>query len=117
MTFPLGGLDLLLEEDGTEARVESTETLVLSDLGEAAQETAGEFGLRDETDTGGFQRAEGNIGEELGGGRRGEVDGGTVVGGGLKTKLVDPLLLEELVATELQRTLEEVTQESRLIAN
>jgi hypothetical protein len=58
--------------------------------------------LRDETDTGGFERAEGDIGEEFGGGRRGEVDGGSVIGSGLVAELVDPLLLEELISTELE---------------
>jgi hypothetical protein len=104
---------LLLEEDGTETRVESTDTLVLEDLGETAHETAGEFGLRDKTDTGSFQRAEGNVGEEFSGSGRGEVDGSAVLGGRLVTELVDPLLLEELVTTELESTLEEVTGSGR----
>lgn len=103
------GLDLLLEEHGAETRVESADTLVLEDLAEAADETAGELGLGDETDTGGLQGAQGDIGEELSSGRRGEVDSGAVVGGGLQAELVDPLLLEELVTTELEGTLQEVT--------
>ena len=71
--------DVLLEQDGTETRVEGTDTLVLQDLGETADETVGEGGLGDETDTGGLQGAEGDVGEELGGGRGGEVDGSAVV--------------------------------------
>lgn len=67
--------------------------------------------MRDETDTGGFEWAEGDIGEEFGGGRRGEVDGGSVVGSGLVAELVDPLLLEKLISTELERALQEVACE------
>lgn len=104
---------ILLEENGTEARVESTNTLALQDLAETADKTAGESGIGDETDTGSLKRAESNIGEELGGGRRSEVDGGAVVGSGLVAELVDGLLLEELVTTELEGTLEEVTGEGR----
>jgi hypothetical protein len=102
-------VNLLLEEDRTESRVESADTLILEDLTEAAEETRSESGLRDETDTSGFKRAKGDISEELGGGGRGKVDSGAVVGGGLETKLVDPLLLEELITTELESTLKEVT--------
>lgn len=100
---------LLLEEDGTETRVESTNTLVLEDLSETAQKTASELGLRDKTDTGSFKGAEGNIGKEFSGSGRGEVDGSAVLGGVLKTELIDPLLLEEFITTELEGTLEEVT--------
>lgn len=105
--------NLLLEEDRTETRVESTETLVLEDLAETAHETASEGGLGHQTDTSGFQRAETNIGEEFGGSGRGEVDGGTVVGGALKAESVDALSLEELIATELEGTLDEVTSSGR----
>lgn len=100
--------NLLLEQHGTEAGVESTSTLVLQDLAEAASETASEGGLGDETDTGGLQRAEGNVGEELGSSGRGEVDRGSVLRGRLVAELVDALLLEEFVTTELEGTLEEV---------
>jgi len=105
--------DLLLEEDGSEAGVESTNTFRLEHLAEAADETAGICRLRDETDAGGLERAEGDISEELGGGRRGEVDACPVVGGILVAELVDELLLKELVATELEGTLEEVAGEGR----
>jgi hypothetical protein len=104
---------LLLEENGTETSVESTDTLVLEHLGETTDETVGVGRLRDETDTGSLKRAEGDISEELGGTGRGEVDGSAVVGGSLITELVDALLLEELVSAELEGTLEEVTSEGR----
>lgn len=107
------GVGDLLEEDGSETSVESTDTLRLEHLGETTDETVGVGGLRDETDTGSLKGAESDISEELGGGGRGEVDGSSVVGGILKTDLVDPLLLEELVSSKLQGTLEEVTSKGR----
>jgi hypothetical protein len=107
------GLDILLEEDRSESRVESTDTLVLQDLAETIEKTGGELGVRDETNTGSLKRAESDISEELGGGRGGEVDGSAVVGGSLETELVDPLLLEEFVTSELEGTLEEVTSGGR----
>jgi hypothetical protein len=100
---------LLLEEDRTESRVESTDTLVLEDLSETADQTAGKGGLRDETDTSGLERAQSDISEELGESGRSQVDSSAVVSSGLVTELVDELLLEELVTTELEGTLEEVT--------
>lgn len=106
-------LNILLEEKGTETTVEGAEALLLSDLGETTNEAIGEGGLGNETDTGGLERAEGEISEELGGGGGGEVDGGAVVGSGLVAEEANGLLLEELVTTELQGTLEEVTGEGR----
>lgn len=105
--------NILLEEKGTETTVEGAEALLLSDLGEATNEAIGEGRLGNETDTGGLERAEGEISEELGGGGGGEVDGGAVVGSGLVAEEANGLLLEELVTTELQGTLEEVTGEGR----
>ena len=106
-------MNLLLEQDGTEAGVEGADTLLLEHLAETADEAAGIGGLRDETDTGGLERAEGNVGEELGGGGRGEVDTGAVLRGVVVAEEVDRLLLEELVTTELERALEEVAGEGR----
>jgi hypothetical protein len=100
---------ILLEQDGSETRVEGTNTLSLEDLAEAANQAIGKGGLRDETDTGSLEGAEGDIREELGAGSRGEVDGSAVVGGGLVTDQVNGLLLEQLVSSELESTLEEVT--------
>lgn len=108
---------VLLQQDGSETRVESTNTLVLQDLGETADEAVGEAGLGDETNTGGLERAESDISEELGGSGRSKVDGSAVVGGSLVAELVDALLLEELVSTELEGTLEEVTGKGRANAS
>lgn len=105
----LRSLDVLLEQNGTETGVEGTDTLVLQHLAEARDETAGVGGLGNETDTGGLERAEGNVGEELGAGGGTEVDESAVVGGSLVAKGVDGLLLEQLVTSELEGTLEEVT--------
>lgn len=70
---------LLLEQDRTEAGVESTNTLILEDLREATDQAIGETRLRNETNSGGLKRAKGDISEELGGGSGGEVDSGSVV--------------------------------------
>lgn len=75
----------LLEQNGSESRVESTDALVLGDLGETSNQTGGEGGLRDETDTGSLKGAQGDIGEELGAGGRSEVNGGAVLAGSLET--------------------------------
>ena len=100
---------LLLEQNGTEAGVESAETLLACDLGEAAEQTAGVGRLGDETDAGGLERAEGDVGEELAGSGGGQVNTGAVVGGVLVAEQVDGLLLEELVTSELEGALQEVT--------
>lgn len=101
--------NVLLEQDGTETRVESANTLSAEDLAETTNQTIGELGVGDETDTGGLERAEGDVSDELGAGGGTEVDGSAVVGGCLVAKHVDGLLLEELVSSELEGTLEEVT--------
>lgn len=101
--------DLLLEQNRAETSVESTNTLLLQHLAETADQTRGVGGLGDETNTGGLEGAEGNVGEELGGTGGGDVDQGAVVGGILVAEQVDGLLLEELVSSELEGTLQEVT--------
>lgn len=105
--------NLLLEADGTETGVEGADTFGGQHLAETTNKTRGIGGLGDETDTGGLERAEGNVGEELSGGGGAKVDGSAVVGSGVVAKVVDGLLLEELVSTELEGTLEEVTSEGR----
>ena len=103
--------DVLLEQEGTEAGVERADTLSLEHLAEATDQAVGVGGLGNETDTGSLKRAEGDIGEELGARGGGEVDGGAVVGGSLVADEADGLLLEELVTSELEGALEEVTGE------
>lgn len=101
--------DLLLEQNGTETSVEGTNTLLLQHLAETADKTRGVGGLRDETDTGGLEGAEGNVGEELSGTGGGNVDQGAVVGGSLVAEQVDGLLLEQLVSSKLESALQEVS--------
>lgn len=100
---------LLLEQNGTETRVESANTLGAEDLAETTDQTVGELGVGNETDTGGLKRAESDVSDELGAGGGTEVDGSAVVGGSLVAESVDGLLLEELISSELEGTLEEVT--------
>ena len=102
---------VLLEEDGAETGIEGADTLGAEHLAETAHQAAGVGGLGHETDTGGLERAEGDVSEELGGGGGGEVDAGPVVGGILDAEQVDALLLEEFVAAELEGALQEVTGE------
>ena len=106
-------INLLLQQDGAESGVEGTNTFILQDLAETTNKTIGECGLRNETDTGSLKRTKGNIGEELGGSSRSEIDCSTVVGSGFKTELVDALCLEEFVSSELKGTLEEIPGECR----
>jgi hypothetical protein len=102
--------NLLLEQDGSETSVERTNTLVLEHLGESTNQAIGVGRLRHQTDTGSLKRAQRNISKELGERGRGEVDGSAVVGGGLVANPVDGLLLEQLVSSELERTLQEVSR-------
>lgn len=71
----------LLEQDGSKPRIESPDALILEDLGEPREEAAGELGLRNETDTGGLEGAERDIGEELGECGGAKIYGGSVVAG------------------------------------
>jgi hypothetical protein len=104
-----GGKDVLLEQDRTKASVERTHTLILQHLAEATDEAIRICRLGHETDTCGLEGAERDVGEELGERSRREVDGGAVVGGSLVSEVVDGLLLEQLVPSELERALQEVT--------
>ena len=63
-------------------------------------------------DLGHLQRAEGNVGEELGGRRTGEPDGTLVLVRGLLTSEVHVGVLEQLVETVLEHALEGVADES-----
>lgn len=106
-------VDLLLEQDGTEAGIECAEAFLAGNLGHAADEACREGGLGHETDAGGFERAEGDVCEELGAGGGGEVDPGAVLRGGLVPEQGDGLLLEKFVAAELEGTLKEVADSGR----
>src|SRR5699024_8228754 len=92
----------LFEENRTESRVESADTLMLQDLAESTGKAVGKSGFRNETDTGGLKGAESDISDEFSASGRGQVDGGAVVGGSLVAESVDGLLLEELITSELE---------------
>ncbi len=99
------GVGHLLEQDGSEAGVESLEeTIGGEQLGGTIEQTTGEGGLRHEADAGGLQRAEEDIGDGLGHGGRGQVDGGLVVPGLLVTQVLGELDFEELNTSELEPT-------------
>lgn len=68
--------------------------------------------MGNETNTCSLEGAESDISEEFSKRRRGEVDGGSVFGRSLVAKEVDGLLLEELVTSELEGPLQEVTGSS-----
>lgn len=91
------GVRNLLEQDGTETGVESSDTLLPEDSGESTSESVGKGRLGDESDSDGLKGAEGNVGEELGNGGGSEVDGLSVLSSSLDTVVVDGLLLPELV--------------------
>jgi hypothetical protein len=107
-----GGCNLLLEQDGTETGIESTNTLVLQHLAESTNETVGISWLRDQTNTGGLKRAKSNIGEEFCDSGRGQVDSRLVVNSVLVSDKVDGLLLEQFITSELECALKEITSSS-----
>ena len=105
------GVRNLLEQDGSESRVEGTDSLVLGNLGHSRDKSTGKGWLGNETDTGGLKGTEGDIGKELCEGRGSEVDCGAVLDGILVSEKVDGLLLEKLISSELESTLEEVSSD------
>ena len=98
----------LFEQNRPEAGVECSDPLLARDLAKPANEPVREGGLGNEADPRRLERAQSDIGEELGQGGRGQVDGGAVVGGGLVAQVVDALLLEELVSSELEGALQKI---------
>eukprot|EP01137_Pigoraptor_chileana_P017996 Opistho-2@76835 len=100
----------LLEENGEEARVEAADHALLTcEAGEAANESVGEGRLRHKANARGLQRAQRNVCEKLGNRRRCKVHGSAVVRRKLHAKVVNRRLLPELVASELEGSLEEVS--------
>ena len=108
-----GRVNSLLEQNRAESSVKRANTLSLVDLAEPTDQAIAECRVADQPNAGSLEWAERDISEELGGGGRCEVDGSAVVGGGLVAKVGDTLLLEELVTTELEGALKEVTSEGR----
>jgi len=97
--------------EGHETSVQRAGSLGGKDLGESVHETDTERGVGLDTHLDGLEGAEGNIGDELGTGRRSHVHKGTVLGGVLVTNRGGDLVLEVLVETELAGTLERVADE------
>jgi len=104
------GVRNLLEEDGDESRVESTEESLLGhdSLGTSAH-TGSEIGLRDESNSAGFVGAEEAISDALGHGGRGKVDLVSVFPGVLISVFLAEHGLEVLDSTELEPSLDEVS--------
>lgn len=113
----MSDINLLLEENGAKARVESTNTLSLEDLAKATNQTVGEARGRDETDTGSLKRAERDRSKELCQTSRGHVDGRAVLVSLLSAHGINGLLLEELVTTKLEGTLHKVASKGRAEAS
>jgi hypothetical protein len=89
--------------------VESSNTLLSCNPGESSSESVGESGLGHETDSDGLKGAESDVGEELSDGGGTEIDGLSVLPGGLDTIVVDGGLLPELVTSELEGSLDRVS--------
>lgn len=94
------GVRNLLEQDGTETGVETGDTFLSCDSGETTGQTVGERWLRDQSDSSGFQGAQGNVGEEFGDTGGTEVDGLSVLSGRVDTDGVNGDLLPELVTEQ-----------------
>jgi len=99
---------LLLEQNRPKARVERAKPLLTVDLPEPTDQAARELRIAHQPDPRRLQRTQRNVGKEFGHGRGREVDGSTVVRRALVAEHGDSLLLEELIAAELEGALEEV---------
>lgn len=92
-----------------EAGVGSGETHLGDGSTEGNGESARRAGL--DLDLGHFERAKGNVGEELGRGRASQPDSTLVLGGGLLAGEVHVVVFEEFVQTVLEHALEGVADE------
>jgi len=98
----------LLGENGTKARVESSDPFGLGHLGKAITETAGPSGVRDGSDSDRFQGAEKDIGNEFGTRGRGNVNRSLVIPSLLFPKGLRGVDLEEFDSSELEPSLDKV---------
>ena len=103
-------MNILLKQNRPKARVKSPNPFLPRNLPEPADQTARKRRLRHQPYPRRLERAQRDVGEELGRRGRGEVDGGAVVARGLVAEIVDELLLEQFVAAELERALQEVSR-------
>ena len=102
---------LLFEENRTETAVESAKTLLPGHLTKATDQTRSICWLRNKANSRSLERTEGDIGKEFRSGCRSKVDSSAVLDGRFVAEIVDELLLEQLIPTELERALEEITGE------
>jgi hypothetical protein len=97
------GVRNLLEQDGTETGVETGDTFLSGDSGETTGQAVGEGWLRNQSDSSGFQGAQGDVGEEFGDTGGTEVDGLSVLSGRVDTDGVNGDLLPELVTGQREK--------------
>lgn len=106
-------INVLLEEDGAKSGVKSAHSLILEDLSETTNQAVSKARRGNQADTRCLKGAQRDRSKELGAGGRHGVDGGAVLPRLLDAQEVDGLLLEELVAAELEGALDEVAREGR----
>ena len=100
----------LLGKDRNKTSVESTNSLGLGNLLETVNKTVAELRIRDGTDTDSLQRTEEDISDKFSAGSRYHVDTGLVVPCTLGSEGRGSLDLEEFDSTELEPSLDEVSE-------
>jgi hypothetical protein len=106
------GVGHLLEEDGSETGVEAGNTLGGQHTADTSGDSLGEGGVGDGLDADGLKRAQEQVGNELGHGGRGEVDGSSVFPGLSLSELLGEVHLEEFYSSELEPSLHKITSSS-----
>jgi hypothetical protein len=99
----------LLGKNWEETRVETHDTFVLGHFCETVGEAVAELWVRDGADANGLKRAKENIGNSFGASSGDEVDGGLVLPGLLFSETGDNVDLDKLHSSELEPTLDEVS--------
>lgn len=97
------GVRNLLQQDGSEAGVEALEnSFLLQKPGSSGEKAVGEGRIGNQTDSGGFKRAQEDVGDELSDGRSAEVDSSSVVPRSFFAKGICKLDFEELDSSEFK---------------
>ena len=102
--------DILLKQNRSKPRIKRPNTLLSRNLAKATDKPTRKRRLRHQPDPRRLERTERDIGEELRRSRRSQVYGSAIIRRGFVAKLVDELLLEQLIASELEGALEEVSR-------
>jgi hypothetical protein len=110
-TYLDDGVRDLTGPEGPNASVEVAESLSLDELRQTIDEATGELGACLDAHLDGLERAQGNVGEELGRGRGAHVDEIAVLERSLRANGFSVVVLEEFVETEFEETLQGVTDE------